>query len=129
MTLSKVLLFVHLTNAKVPRSEPKDEGSGFRITPKHRGVEYHLICWREGRRLRRLSHGDARRSRRERQGGPDPAFQLQGRGLFSQFGSSFCIVGYFPPNTPPEHAYHKFEFRFLNQKFSGASRPSAYVRL
>jgi hypothetical protein len=38
-------------------------------------------------------------------------------------------VGYFPPNTPPEHAYHKFEFRFLNQKFSGAGRPSAYVRL
>jgi hypothetical protein len=38
-------------------------------------------------------------------------------------------VGYFPPNTPPEHAYNKFEFRFLNQKFSGAGRPSAYVRL
>jgi hypothetical protein len=27
------------------------------------------------------------------------------------------------------HRYHKFEFRFLNQKFSGAGRPSAYVRL
>jgi hypothetical protein len=40
----KVLLFVHVTNAKVPRSEPKDEGSGFRITPKHCGVEYHLKC-------------------------------------------------------------------------------------
>jgi hypothetical protein len=25
------------------------------------------------------------------------------------------------------HRYHKFEFRFLNQKFSGAGRPSAYV--
>ena len=27
--------------------------------------------------------------------------------------SAMFDVGYFPPNTPPEHAYHKFEFKFL----------------
>jgi hypothetical protein len=67
--------------------EAKDKGGGFLIIPRHYGVVYHLSA--DAKATDSVTHGDARRSRREWQGGPDSAFQLQVGVSFPNVRSGF----------------------------------------